>query len=94
MESLDSLERIMADLQQLTTSANAETLPRFNSALDRLDRTLLELNGFISADAPLRHDLRATLNELAGTARALRELAEYLDRHPESLIRGKGADSP
>ncbi|MDJ0720348.1 MAG: MlaD family protein [Desulfobacterales bacterium] len=94
MESLDSLKQILADVRQLTTSANAETMPRINSVLDRLDRTMLELNGVINADAPLRHDLRATLNELAGTARALRELAEFLDRHPESLIRGKGTESP
>ena len=81
-------------MKQLTTSANTETLPRINSALDHLDRTMIELNGVVSADAPLRHDLRATLKELAGTARALRELAEFLDRHPESLIRGKGTESP
>ncbi|MDJ0885525.1 MAG: MlaD family protein [Desulfobacterales bacterium] len=93
-DSLGSLKQIMADVRQLTTSANAETMPRINSALDQLDRTLIELNGVINADAPLRHDLRATLKELAGTARALRELAEFLDRHPESLIRGKGTESP
>ncbi len=93
-DSLVSLEKILTEVRQLSVSANTETLPRFNAALDHLDRTLIELNGAISADAPLRHDLRATLQELAGAGRALRELAEFLDRHPEALIRGKGTESP
>ncbi len=92
--SLISLEKILAEVRQLSASANRETLPRVNQSLDNLDGTLVELKQALSADAPLRHDLRATLKELAGTARALRELAEFLDRHPESLIRGKGTESP
>ncbi len=91
-ESLASLEQILAEVRQLSVSANTETLPRINAALGQLDRTLIELNGALSADAPLRHELRATLRELAGAGRALRELAELLDRHPESLIRGKGSE--
>ncbi|MBL0713046.1 MAG: MCE family protein [Desulfosarcina sp.] len=91
-ESLDSLEQILADVRKLSTSANTETLPRINAALDQLERTLAEVNGMVSADAPLQHDLRQSLKELAGAGRALRELADFLDRHPEALIRGKGSD--
>ncbi|MGD9251108.1 MAG: MlaD family protein [Desulfobacterales bacterium] len=91
-DSLDSLQQILAEVKQLSASTNAETLPRLNAALDQLDQTLIELNGALDADAPLRHDLRATLRELAGAGRALRELAEFLDRHPEALIRGKGSE--
>jgi paraquat-inducible protein B len=90
--SLDSLAAILAEVKLLTAAANDETLPRLNAALDRLDRTLAEVGGAVSADAPLRHDLRETLQELAGAGRALRELAEFLDRHPESLLRGKGSE--
>ncbi len=92
--SLVSIEKILAEVRQLSANANTQTMPRINAMLDRLDRILVEMNGAISADAPLRHDLRATLQELAGAGRALRELAEFLDRHPEALIRGKGTESP
>lgn len=36
-----------------------------------------------------RHELNAMLRELSEAARAVRVLAEYLERHPEALIRGK-----
>ena len=91
-DSLDSLHQILAEIKQISASANTETLPHLNSALDQLDQTLIELNGALDADAPLRHDLRMTLRELAGAGRALRELADFLDRHPEALIRGKGSE--
>jgi paraquat-inducible protein B len=32
------------------------------------------------------------MQELARAARSLRVLADYLERHPESLIRGKTAE--
>jgi hypothetical protein len=34
-------------------------------------------------------NLQSTLKELTGAARSVRSLADYLDRHPEALIKGK-----
>jgi paraquat-inducible protein B len=38
----------------------------------------------------LSEELTVTLKELSSAARALRELVDYLERHPEALLRGKG----
>ncbi len=92
--SLDSLEQILSEVKKISDSANNETMPRINTALDHLDSTLIELNSAISANAPLRRELLNALREFAGAGRALRELAEFLDRHPEALIRGKGDEAP
>jgi paraquat-inducible protein B len=54
-----------------------------------LDKTLSAARGAISPDAPLMVDLENTLQELSRMSRSLRQLADYLDQHPESLIRGK-----
>lgn len=54
-----------------------------------LDKTLSDARGFISQDSPLLVDLQNTLQELSRMSRSLRQLADYLDQHPESLIRGK-----
>ena len=37
-----------------------------------------------------RRHLDSTLNELRAAARSIKVFAEYLERHPEALIRGKG----
>lgn len=62
------------------------TLQRAQGSLDRLDRNLLD------PSAPVQRQLEDTLGELQRTAEALRTLSDYLQRHPESLLRGKPAD--
>jgi paraquat-inducible protein B len=39
-------------------------------------------------------DLPTALHELTETARSIRALADYLDRHPEALIKGRKGDRP
>jgi len=34
-------------------------------------------------------NLQQALDELSGAARAVRSLADYLDEHPEALVRGR-----
>jgi paraquat-inducible protein B len=55
-----------------------------------LDKDLAAARGIISEDAPLIVELEETAREVSAMARAFRQLAEYLERHPESLIQGKG----
>ncbi len=59
------------------------TLAAAERVMNNADATLLGPN------APAQQDLRDTLQELARAARSLRTLTDYLERHPESLIRGK-----
>ena len=63
-----------------------QTLAAARGAVDRLDRNLLDDN------APLQRNLELTLGELQRAAQSLRLLGDLLQRHPESLLRGKPAD--
>ena len=67
------------------------TLENLNNAISQADNTLQTVNRMFAADAPLSQELQNTLVELSEAARTLRVLADYLDRHPEALIRGKGS---
>jgi paraquat-inducible protein B len=60
-----------------------------DKTLSGLDKTLATVRGTLGEDAPVMVDLETTLRELGAMSRALRELASYLDQHPESLLRGK-----
>ena len=50
---------------------------------------LQDVDGELSGDLPLGHQLKQTLQELAAAARSLRALADALERNPESLLLGK-----
>jgi paraquat-inducible protein B len=84
-----------------------ETLQSANSVMKRLDKeiapeardvliearkSLMSAQQLMSARGPLQQDTREAMREIARAAEALRVLAEYLERHPEALIRGKQED--
>ena len=73
---------------QKALSEVQKTLARAQASLDNLDRNVTD------PGAPVQQNLQDTLLELQRTARALRVLADYLQQHPESILRGKPADAP
>jgi paraquat-inducible protein B len=51
--------------------------------------TFAAADGLVGANSQARYDLNALLKELTGAARSIRVFADYLERHPDALIRGK-----
>ena len=47
------------------------------------------MKGFAGANSPVRIELIKALNEFSAAARSFRVLAEYLENHPEALIKGQ-----
>lgn len=60
------------------------------SAVKKADTTLDGLEGMVSEESGIRHELYGALRELSAAARSIRSLADYLERHPEALLHGKG----
>jgi paraquat-inducible protein B len=70
-------------------------LAQLHKAADQAEATLASArsllgNGGIAQNSVQTAGLPATLYELTRAARSLRELSDYLDRHPEALLQGKG----
>lgn len=61
-----------------------------NQTLRQANETLLSVQRTIGPDAPLQADVRGLVRELESAARSVRAFADYLERHPEALLRGKG----
>jgi paraquat-inducible protein B len=89
-----TLSRASTAIGQLTPEAQKamaevqRTLAQTQKTLDNLDRTITDPN------TPVQRNLEETMLELQRTARALRVLSDYLQQHPEALLRGKPADAP
>jgi len=86
------LEHTLADVRGLIKRLDAEVAPAATGMLGDASKTLQAAQSTLSNDSPLQTDLRQTLQELNRTTASMRELMDYLQRHPESLIRGKPED--
>ena len=97
LETLDTLNTSLLDVDKLLKGFESQVTPELKGTLSGARRTLAaaerSLNSLDSTyagqDAPVQQDLREALQEVARAARALRVLADYLERNPSALIRGK-----
>lgn len=89
------LDANLSELQRSLKQFNSQTLPGVTKTLDDIRQTVKTANSAISEDSPQRQRLGETLDELDRMSRSVRDLTDYLGRHPESLLRGKpkGADA-
>jgi paraquat-inducible protein B len=65
------------------------TLTSARIALDESRKALVAVQDFTSQSAYLGYEADSTLEQVKSLSRSMRSLTDYLDRHPESLIRGK-----
>jgi paraquat-inducible protein B len=65
------------------------TTDDLRSAVQRLQASLERFDSLIDPSAPLLGGLAATIGEVGDAARAVRQLAEQLDRNPSVLLTGK-----
>jgi len=91
-------------LQETLTSANVairQLTPEAQGALAEVQKTLASTQATLAnldrnvtqGDAPLQRNFTQALVEMQRAAQALRVLSDYLQQHPESLLRGKPADA-
>jgi paraquat-inducible protein B len=80
-----SITMTAAEAQQLLQTVDAS----LGEALQQASATLETVQSFAGQDSQFQRELGDTLNELSGAARAIRRLADYLETHPETLLRGK-----
>ncbi len=101
-KTLGTLDQTLKDAGTVLNNFDAQVVPALKATLDDARGALgsaekmltsTEAN-LVGASAPGQLELRSAMSELARAARSLRVLADYLERHPEALIRGKTAEPP
>lgn len=87
---LQGLKATLKQAQGLVRRLDQETAPQAQAALQQAQATLATLDKTLRADSPTQKELQNALAEMAKAARAMKDLADTLERHPESLLFGKG----
>ena len=89
----------MAALKRVATALDTQSGPltadlkataeETRRTLDKLGRAADNLGDLARAEGPTRVQLDQSLQDLGEAAQAIKALADYLDRHPEALLKGK-----
>ncbi|MEA3082869.1 MAG: paraquat-inducible protein [Paraburkholderia sp.] len=85
-------QKTLADAGTLLKQLRTDVVPQARDTLAAAQTALNSANGALQPDSPLAQNTADAMSELARTAAAFRTLADYLQRHPEALIRGKVED--
>ena len=93
---VESLRLTLKHVDDLVLRVGNEVAPEVGATLrdarktmESADRMMATADKALQSDAPLQVELRETLREVGKAATAVRNLADLLERQPESLISGK-----
>ena len=93
--ALESLDATLTRLDKVTQEVEPDIrslIKSLRETADAAQNTLTTVQGLIGSSAPTGADLPRLIRELTEAARSVRGLADYLDRHPEALLRGRKGD--
>jgi paraquat-inducible protein B len=90
-QSPAALNETLNQAQKFVAALNKDVAPEMKSAVSNLNSALIQAQKLAkSLNSNVAPQADRTLKELQSAARSIKVWAEYLERHPEALIRGKG----
>ena len=87
-----SLDASLKNIDTLMKRTDNDVLPEIRDSLRELQKTMQATQATLAEDSPMQQDTRQALRGVAEATRSLKALTDSLDRHPESLVRGKKED--
>jgi paraquat-inducible protein B len=88
--AVKNLNEVLVKTRSTMETINTGVGPQTVAVLEQAKKTLTTMERVISTDSPLNQETRNAMEDLSDAARAIRVLVDYLERHPDSLIYGKG----
>jgi paraquat-inducible protein B len=88
----DSAGNTIKDVGRLAENINGQVKTLAGDlakTIQKSQETLASVNGAIGEGSPLRIQVETAVAELSQAARSIRVLADYLQRNPDALLRGK-----
>jgi len=94
-DALDAVQHLAATADSSVTPMRqnvSETSARLQQSLDSLDVTMRTIRSAIDPSSPLSVRMADSFREIGDAANAMRRLAEYLERNPSTLVRGRAKE--
>ena len=88
----NNLNQTLKSANVLFKQLDAQVVPEMRGTLSAAKQTFGAAEQVLQKDSPVQSDLREALQQLTQTLQSLNALSDYLERHPESLLRGKKGD--
>lgn len=88
-EATETLAITRGSIERVARKITDETLTQADLTLSELQTTLHIMQKRLDQDDVMMREIVATLRELGRASRSIRNLTDYLEAHPESLIRGR-----
>ncbi len=79
----------LAALRQTAERLNVEIAPDIKATLLATTATMNKAREVVAESSPLYIESQKMFQELSAAARSLRLMADYLERHPDALLKGK-----
>lgn len=89
LRTVKTLDGTLVQTHQVMDRLNSDVEPAATGALVQAQHTLASARATLDSDAPTQVALRNTLRQLDRTTRSLEALTDYLEQHPEALVKGK-----
>ena len=86
---METLQKTLERSDRLLASITDNVVPELTTTLRDARKTLHRADSVLASDSPTQLELRDTLREVGRAAAAVRDLAELLERQPESLLTGR-----
>jgi paraquat-inducible protein B len=88
--AIAELELALKQFRATARGVDQDVLPKLSGVLEQARVTLKSADSVVAQDSVLYLEIKRALRELSAAARSIRGMADYLERHPEALIKGKG----
>jgi paraquat-inducible protein B len=87
-----NLNGTLKNASSLFKQLDTEVAPQARETLAAARQTFATAQATLQQDSPMQSDVHQALTQLTQTLQTLNSLADYLERHPEALLRGKAKD--
>lgn len=92
--TLQSMRTALQRTEHLVQRVDEQLLPTALATIAESKHALQSVERLTASDSPLQQDAREAMRQLGRASQSLQTLTDYLDRHPEALIRGRKDDNP